>query len=139
MWVEIICGFFFYRLFRRFFYGSHDALDLETSGFNAIFSVANRLEKLYGGKVYVGLHIPDADTGSRQNIDIVLVTKGEAAVISVKNLAGFVSVNEDGSWTCDGGRTVCHHDPVSEAKEQASVLESYIEQRGVSVPEGYFS
>ncbi|KAE8699281.1 hypothetical protein F3Y22_tig00110584pilonHSYRG00544 [Hibiscus syriacus] len=75
----------------------------------------SRLEQLYGGKVYVGLRIPDADTGSRRNIDIVLVTKGEAAVISVKNRAGFVSVNEDGSWTCDGGstRAVCHPDPVS--------------------------
>ncbi|KAE8656135.1 Plasma membrane isoform 1 [Hibiscus syriacus] len=81
MWVEIICGFIFYRLFRRFFYGSDDVLGLETSDFNAIFSVANR----------------------------------EAAVISVKNLAGFVSVNEDGSWTTDGGstRAVCHPDPVS--------------------------
>lgn len=35
-----------------------------------------RMEKLYGGKAYVGLRIPDADTGSRQNIDLVLVTKG---------------------------------------------------------------
>ncbi|KAK8628013.1 hypothetical protein V6N13_063726 [Hibiscus sabdariffa] len=141
MFVEIICGFIFYRLFRRFFYGSGDVLDIETSDFNAIFSVANRLEKLYGGNVYAGLRIPDADTGSRQNIDIVLLTKGEVAVISVKNLEGFVSVNEDSSWTCDGGstRAVCHPDPVSEAKEQASVLESYVEQRGVPVPEGYFS
>lgn len=35
-----------------------------------------RLEKLYKGKAYVGLRIPDPDTGSRQNIDIVLITKG---------------------------------------------------------------
>lgn len=34
-----------------------------------------RFEKLYGGKAYVGLRIPDADTGSRQNIDLVVVTK----------------------------------------------------------------
>ena len=35
-----------------------------------------RLEKLYGGKAYVGLRIPDADTSSRQDIDLVLLTKG---------------------------------------------------------------
>ncbi|XP_022747351.1 uncharacterized protein LOC111297036 isoform X2 [Durio zibethinus] len=141
MWTEIICGLVIYRLFRYFFYGG-DILDVETSDFNAIFSVADRLEKLYGGKVYVGLNIPDADTGSRQNIDMVLVTKGEAAVISVKNLSGFVSINEDGSWTCEGGsshRTEHHPDPVAEAKKQALVLESYLEQRGVALPEGYFS
>lgn len=34
-----------------------------------------RLEKLYGGKAYVGLRIPDADTGTQKNVDIVLVTK----------------------------------------------------------------
>ncbi|XWS42856.1 hypothetical protein CRYUN_Cryun16bG0050500 [Craigia yunnanensis] len=141
MWAEIISGLIFYRLFRRFFYDD-DILDVETSDANAIFSVANRLEKLYGGKVFVGLNIPDADTGSRQNIDMVLVTKGEAAVISVKNLSGSVSINEDGSWTCEGGsshRAERHPDPVAEAKKQASVLESYLEQRGVSLPEGYFS
>ncbi|EOY10146.1 Plasma membrane isoform 4 [Theobroma cacao] len=141
MWVEIICGLIVYRLFRRFFYDD-DVLEVETSDSNAIFSVANRLEKLYGGKVYVGLHIPDADTGSRQNIDMVLVTKGEAAVISVKNLAGFVSISEDGSWACEGvgsHRAERHPDPVAEAKKQASVLESYLEQRGVALPEGYFS
>ncbi|XVF56589.1 hypothetical protein PTKIN_Ptkin06aG0133200 [Pterospermum kingtungense] len=141
MWVAIICGLILCRLCRRFFYDA-DILDVETSDANAIFSVANRLEKLYGGKVYAGLNIPDADTGSRQNIDMVLVTKGEAAVISVKNLSGFVSINEDSSWTCEGGRShraECHPDPVAEAKKQASVLESYLEQRGVALPEGYFS
>ncbi|XVF30527.1 hypothetical protein REPUB_Repub16aG0065700 [Reevesia pubescens] len=141
MWVEIICGLIIYGLFRIFFYGD-GVLDVETSDSSAIFSVANRLEKLYGGKLYVGLHIPDADTGSRQNIDMVLVTKGEAAVISVKNLSGFVSINDDGSWTCEGGsshRAERHPDPVVEAKKQASVLESYLEQRGVALPEGYFS
>ncbi|RWW02604.1 hypothetical protein GW17_00034300 [Ensete ventricosum] len=34
-----------------------------------------RLEKLYGGKAFVGLRIPDADAGLRQHIDVVLVTK----------------------------------------------------------------
>lgn len=35
-----------------------------------------RLEKLYGVKAHVGLRIPDADTSTRQGIDIALVTKG---------------------------------------------------------------
>ncbi|KAF3951684.1 hypothetical protein ACB098_12G092000 [Castanea mollissima] len=141
MWVEIICGLILYRLFKCFFYDD-DALDLESSDFNALFSVANRLEKLYGGKVYVGLRIPDADTGSRQNIDMVLVNKGEAVVISVKNISGFVSVNSDGSWVCEGGskhKAERFPDPVAETKKQASILESYLEQRGVALPEGYFS
>lgn len=34
-----------------------------------------RLQKLFGGKVFVGLRIPDADSASPQSIDIVLVTK----------------------------------------------------------------
>ncbi|KAL4595696.1 hypothetical protein ACB092_12G109500 [Castanea dentata] len=141
MWVEIICGLILYRLFKCFFYDD-DALDLESSDFNALFSVADRLEKVYGGKVYVGLRIPDADTGSRQNIDMVLVNKGEAVVISVKNISGFVSVNTDGSWVCEGGskhKAERFPDPVAETKKQASILESYLEQRGVALPEGYFS
>ncbi|KAB1205314.1 hypothetical protein CJ030_MR7G012050 [Morella rubra] len=141
MWVEIICGLIFYRLIRRFFYDD-DILEVEASDSSALFSVANRLEKLYGGKAYVGLRIPDADTGSRQNIDVVLVTEREVALISVKNLSGFISVNADGAWVCEGGRkhkAECLPDPVVEAKRQVSILESYLEQRGVSLPEGYLS
>ncbi|XP_031277116.1 uncharacterized protein LOC116135544 [Pistacia vera] len=141
MWVQILCGLVLYKLFKRIFYDDDD-LDVETSDSNAIFSVANRLEKLYGGKAYVGLRIPDPDTGSRQNIDIVLVTKGEAVVVSVKNLSGIVSINRDGSWVFEGDhrhRSRQYPDPVAEAKKQASILEAYLEQRGVALPEGYFS
>ncbi|KAI9156959.1 hypothetical protein LWI28_014675 [Acer negundo] len=141
MWVQILCGLVIYKCFRLFFY-DNDVMDLETSDSNAIFSVANRLEKLYGGKAYVGLRIPDPDTGSRENIDIVLVTKGEAVVVSVKNFSGFVSVNGDGSWVSESeGRhkMEVHPDPVEEAKKRASILESYLEQRGVALPEGYIS
>jgi len=141
MWVEIFCGLIIYKLFKCFFYDD-DVLDLESSDFTALISVADRLEKLYGGKVYVGLRIPDADTGSRQNIDMVLVNKGEAVVISVKNISGFVSVNSDGSWVCEGGskhKAERFPDPVAETKKQASILELYLEQRGVALPEGYFS
>ncbi|CAI0395147.1 unnamed protein product, partial [Linum tenue] len=142
MWVEILCGLIVYKLFRSFFGSGDDVLDVETSDTNAVFIVANRLEKLHGGKVYVGLRIPDPDTGLRQSIDVVLVTKGEAAVISVKNLSGLVSMNGDGSWVCEGGSGhKAEHlpNPVEEVKKQASILESYLEQRGIALPEGYFS
>lgn len=124
MWIELLCGLVLYKVLRLFF-SNDDVLDIETSDFNAIFTVAARLlfcllfilysenyiitliimslyvkllklgynfqfhfqnlscefqffrlEKLYGGKAYVGLRIPDADSGSRQNIDLVLVSKG---------------------------------------------------------------
>ncbi|CAN1162557.1 hypothetical protein LINPERHAP2_LOCUS24568 [Linum perenne] len=142
MWLEILCGLIVYKLFRAFFGSGDEVLDVETSDTTAVFLVANRLEKLYGGKVYIGLRIPDADTGLRQNIDIVLITKGEAVVISVKNLSGFVSVSGDGSWICEGdSRHKAGHlpNPVEEVKKQASILESYLEQRGVALPEGYLS
>ncbi|XP_058206446.1 uncharacterized protein LOC131319966 [Rhododendron vialii] len=141
MWVEIICGLIIYRLFRRFFYDD-DLLDVETTDSDSLFSVAARLEKLYGGKAYVGLRIPDADSGSRQTIDMVLVTKGEAVVISIQNLSGFVSIDGDGSWVSAGRsshKTDRRPDPVAEVKRQVAILESYLEQRGAPLPEGYLS
>ncbi|KAJ0078755.1 hypothetical protein Patl1_23723 [Pistacia atlantica] len=66
----------------------------------------------------------------------------EAVVVSVKNLSGIVSINRDGSWVCEGDhrhRSRQYPDPVAEAKKQASILEAYLEQRGVALPEGYFS
>uniref|UniRef100_A0A803KSS6 NERD domain-containing protein n=1 Tax=Chenopodium quinoa TaxID=63459 RepID=A0A803KSS6_CHEQI len=107
MWIEVICGVILYKVLRMFF-GNDDVLDIETSDFNAIFSVATR----------------------------------EAVVICVKNLAGFVSVNADGSWLCISEhkhKEEHHPNPVAEAKQQASILEAYLEQRGVSLPEGYLS
>ncbi|KAL6291839.1 hypothetical protein ACE6H2_009349 [Prunus campanulata] len=142
MWLEIICGLIIYRLYRCFFSDDDDVLDVETSDSKALFSVGERLVKLYGGKVYAGLRIPDADTATPQNIDLVLVSKGEAVVIAVKNLSGLISVNPDGSWVCEGyskHKTEHHPDPVAETKKQASILESYLEQRGVALPEGYLS
>ncbi|WCJ27773.1 hypothetical protein M5689_009498 [Euphorbia peplus] len=140
MWIEILCGLIVYKLFRRFFSDADDLLQIETSDTTALFTVSERLEKLYGGKVYVGLRIPDADTGSRQDIHMVLVTKGETVVVSVKNLSGLVSIRGDGSWVCEGKRKAePHPDPVEEVKKQTSVLESYLEQRGVALPEGYLS
>jgi len=141
MWVEIIIGLVIYKLFRRFFYDD-DVIDIETTDSNSLFSVATKLEKLYGGKAYVGLRIPDADTGSRQTIDMVLITKGEAVVISVQNISGFVSIDGDGSWVSTGGHSHKKDrlpDPVAEVKRQVAILESYLEQRGAPLPEGYLS
>lgn len=76
MWLEIFCGLIIYRLYRCFFSDDDDILDVETSDSKALFSVGERLVKLYGGKVYAGLRIPDADTATPQNIDLVLVSKG---------------------------------------------------------------
>ena len=49
---------------------------MESNAKFCFLSSFGRLEKLYGGKAFVGLRIPDADTGLRQSIDMVLVTKG---------------------------------------------------------------
>ncbi|CAN7053300.1 hypothetical protein IGI04_028233 [Brassica rapa subsp. trilocularis] len=137
MWAEIICGLLIYKFVRRFF--KDDEISDETSSDStALFSVAHRLEKLYGGKAYVGLRIPDADTSSRQDIDLVLLTKGQVVVIGVKNLSGIVTVASDGSWVCEAGKhdtTQTYPDPLVEVKKQASVLESYLEQRGVTLLE----
>ncbi|KAJ4951803.1 hypothetical protein NE237_028635 [Protea cynaroides] len=141
MWLQILCGLVSYRLIRRFLYGD-DIDELESSDSKAKFMVASRFEKLYGGKVYLGLRIPDADTGTRQNIDMVLVAKGEVLVISVKNFSGFVGIDADGTWVCTGDRkpkTERYPDPVIDTKRQVAILESYLEQRGVTFPEGYFS
>lgn len=143
MFAELICGFVLYRIVKRFFFGEEPQFDLESSRFNALFVVAKRLEKLYvGSKVYVGLQIPDPDSGSRKNIDLVLVTKQEAIVISVKNVSGVVSIDRDNNWVCTdrkNRKTECLPNPVAETKHLVSILEGYLEQRGVALPEGYLS
>ncbi|KAI4320114.1 hypothetical protein MLD38_033625 [Melastoma candidum] len=141
MWVVILGGLVIYKLLRRFF--SDDVVsDVEASDVDVLFSVATRLEKLFGGKSYTGLRIPDPDSGSRQDIDLVLLTKWEALVISVHNYAGVVSVSSDGSWVCfdpGRGREERYPDPVTIAQKKALVLEAYLEQRGVILPEGFLS
>lgn len=143
MWFEIIFGIVIFKVVKRIFFDDDDDhLDFGSSGSNALFGVADRLQTLYGGKAYVGLRIPDPDTASRQNIDLVLVTKGEAVVVSVMNASGIVSIDRDGTWVFTGGskhKTERHQDPMVEAKKQVAVLESYLEQRGVALPEGYLS
>ncbi|KAK6129390.1 hypothetical protein DH2020_036866 [Rehmannia glutinosa] len=143
MWVAVICGLFLCLIVKLFFYEDDTLLDLDSSHASALFTVAKRLEKLYhGSKVYVGIQIPDADSASRLNIDLVLVTNQEAVVISVKNVSGFVSTDEDGNWVCTDGKhhkTIRIPNPVVETKQLVSILEEYLEQRGVTLPEGYLS
>lgn len=156
MWVELICGLIIFRLLKRFFYDDGDAADiLDSDTFSsdatALFTVAHRLEKLYGGKAYVGLQIPDPDAATRQTIDMILVTKREAVIVSVKNVSGMISIDsKDGAWICTaipGTGHNKHHisqdqrlpDPVVETKQLISILESYLEQRGLALPEGYLS
>lgn len=141
MWFELIIGIIIFQVLKRFF-SSGDDLDVGTYNDNALFSVAERLGKLYGGKVYVGLRIPDGDSGSPKNVDIVLVTHREAVIISVKNISGFVSIDKDGNWVCinvDKHKEEHFPDPVAETKQLVPILESYLEQRGLALPEGYFS
>lgn len=134
-----------YKLFRSLFCGSavcssaDDPLDFDFYASNALFSVAAQLEKLYDGKAYVGLRIPDPDTRSRQHIDLAFVTEGKVLVVSVKNFAGFISRCEDGSWVCRDktrNKKKLHPDPVAEAKKAALILESYLKRRGVALPVG---
>ncbi|KAG9133909.1 hypothetical protein Leryth_004628 [Lithospermum erythrorhizon] len=146
MWWELICGIVLYKLFKKLFCGQNDdVLDIPSSSdANVLFSVAKRLEKVYGGaKVFVGLQIPDPDSGSRQNIDLVLLLDGEATVISVKHdISGFVTIDKDGTWVCTGShkhQTVRIPNPVTEAQHQISVLESYLQQRGLDLPPAYIS
>ncbi|KAL7106673.1 hypothetical protein ACP275_06G008600 [Erythranthe tilingii] len=143
MWVKILCGLIFYRIVRRFFYEDDADLDLDSSHCDSLFAVAKRLEKVYKGcKVYVGLQIPDPDSASRQNIDLVLVTDQEAVVISVKDVSGFVSIDKDNNWVCtdaNNRKTERFPNPVSETKRLVPILEEYLEQRGVALPQGYLS
>ncbi|CAA7411026.1 unnamed protein product [Spirodela intermedia] len=142
MWVEIICGVVIYKLLWRFFLNDSDKFPRLDSGDSRLcFLVADRFEKVYGGKAYVGLRIPDADSGSRQSIDAVLVTEREMIVIAVRNFGGYVEVGKDRTWICAGdrqGEKGVHADPVAETVRQIEVLKSYLERRGVTLPQEYF-
>ncbi|XP_076926035.1 uncharacterized protein LOC143589065 [Bidens hawaiensis] len=144
MWMEFMIPV--YQLIRRFFFfffgHQQQPLAFTFTGSDALFTVADRLQTLYRGKAYVGLRIPDPDTASPQHIDLVHVTKRKVVVVYVVNASGTVSVKGDGTWVFEDGskhKTERLHDPVVEAKRQVAVLESYLEQRGVTLPEGYLS
>ncbi|XP_020588679.1 uncharacterized protein LOC110030348 isoform X2 [Phalaenopsis equestris] len=142
MWVEILCGIVVYKIFRRFLLGEVEVPDFDAGSSNLYFAVASRLEKIYGGKAYVGLRIPDPETSSRQHIDVVLVTKREVMVVAVRNFSGFVLVGDGGDWVCTKDKKhkpETFPDPVLETARQVEVLQSYLELRGVSLPKGCLS
>ncbi|GJM91574.1 hypothetical protein PR202_ga07957 [Eleusine coracana subsp. coracana] len=92
MWVEILCGLVAYRIIRRVFFADDGdpsyLADLDSSHSDLCFAVAARLEKLYAGRCFVGLRIPDADAGARLHIDVVLVTKRPYPVLRAPALCG---------------------------------------------------
>ena len=52
----------------------------------------------------------------------------EAVVISVKNISGFVSVNSDGSWVCEGGskhKAERFPDPVSHGSNYSFLVSEF--------------
>lgn len=55
MWVELLCGLVIYKIITRFFSEDDDDFAVESSDATALFTVAERLEKLYGGKTYVNI------------------------------------------------------------------------------------
>ncbi|KAM0854169.1 hypothetical protein ACQ4PT_050621 [Festuca glaucescens] len=138
MWVEILCGLVAYKLIRAVFFsddGLDQLADLDSSHSDLCFAVASRLEKLYGGRCFVGLRIPDPDAGARQHVDVVLVTKREVMVVAIKNLSGFVEVDKDGNWYTEKKRKQeVVPNPVLEVNRIATNLQSYLEQRGATLP-----
>ncbi|PAN48237.1 hypothetical protein PAHAL_9G370000 [Panicum hallii] len=144
MWVEILCGLVAYKVIRRFFFDDGDdasyLADLDSSHSDLCFAVAARLEKLYAGRCFVGLRIPDPDAGERQHIDVVLVTKREVMVVAVKNFSGFVEADKDGNWSCPTDKKRKQEiipNPVLEVNRLAANLQSYLEQRGAKLPDGH--
>ncbi|KAG6518359.1 uncharacterized protein LOC122056499 [Zingiber officinale] len=140
MWVELLCGLVLYKIIRRLFDGDDAIPDVDSSDSDASFVVATRLEKIFKGKAFVGLRIPDADAGTRQHIDVVIVTKREVMVVAIRNFSGFVEVSGDGNWVCTSDKKhkpKTYPDPVIEVNRQIEVLESYLEQRGAILPKGH--
>jgi len=144
MWVEILCGLVAYKVIRHFFFDDGDdasyLADLDSSHSDLCFAVAARLEKLYAGRCFVGLRIPDPDAGERQHIDVVLVTKREVMVVAIKNFSGFVEADKDGNWSCPTDKKRKQEiipNPVLEVNRLAANLQSYLEQRGAKLPDGH--
>ncbi|KAK3153397.1 hypothetical protein QOZ80_2BG0171990 [Eleusine coracana subsp. coracana] len=144
MWVEILCGLVAYKIISRVFFADDGdpsyLADLDSSHSDLCFAVAARLEKLYAGRCFVGLRIPDADAGARLHIDVVLVTKREVMVVAIKNFSGFIEVDKDGNWSCPTDKKRKQEiipNPVLEVNRLAASLQSYLEQRGAKLPDGH--
>ncbi|XP_076935092.1 uncharacterized protein LOC143601607 [Bidens hawaiensis] len=144
MWMEFMISV--YQLIRRFFFSNQqqqEAVDLISKApMLSLPYLLVLLQTLYRGKAYVALRIPDPDTASPQHIDLVHVTQRKVVVVYVVNKPVTVSVKGDGTWFfkyASNHKTEHLHDPVVEAKRQVAVIESYLEQRGVTLPEGNIS
>lgn len=46
----------------------------------SIWKVSGRIGKELAAKVYVGLRIPDAETGARKSVDMVAVSRGYCSI-----------------------------------------------------------
>lgn len=88
-WRDLIILFFSPSLIGLFFFFFFFFLSLIFLLGHKSSSIFLRLKKIYGANVYVGLRIPDADTASRQSIDIVLLTKQYSLFSSFQSICYF--------------------------------------------------
>ncbi|XP_002965126.2 uncharacterized protein LOC9658491 [Selaginella moellendorffii] len=98
--------------------------------------VALLFQGVSGALVFQSLRVPDSERKGRREIDLVILTKKKIYVIEVKNWAGTVKIQRDGSW-CQIRRNGTTHtlpDVVEDTKFRASLLEAYIARRGVKLP-----
>eukprot|EP00249_Psilotum_nudum_P015063 c25148_g1_i1 orf=237-899(-) len=102
--------------------------------------VGETFQRAFGGKIYQALHIPDTGRRGYQDIDVVLLTHRELYVLAVNNLAGAITIGNDGCWfqTNSDGSIEKHPNAVLELKEKAIVLAAYIARRGITLPENFF-
>jgi len=138
MWFAVIFGVLIYKFMKGIITYGEFGPEWD-SGFKLM--VAKRLEKIYAGKVFHALRIPDIASGGRQSIDMVLLTKRELSLIAVRNFSGILDVGADGGWTLKNSKGQSEKIPnlVEEIRSQAAILESYLERRGVVLPEGFLS
>eukprot|EP00252_Welwitschia_mirabilis_P018761 TRINITY_DN4189_c0_g1_i2.p1 TRINITY_DN4189_c0_g1~~TRINITY_DN4189_c0_g1_i2.p1 ORF type:complete len:262 (-),score=35.91 TRINITY_DN4189_c0_g1_i2:421-1206(-) len=141
MWFAVVVGFTIYKVLKGVFFDpSKEEIEGEQESRLKI-SIAKKLEQLYGGEVFLGLRIPDASTGTRLAIDMVLLTKREASVILVKDFKGILDVGTSGCWSLTNfkGQSESIPNLLEVAKHQASILEDYLERRGVQLHSGFMS
>lgn len=138
MWFAVVFGVLIYKFMKGLITSREFGPDWD-SGIKLM--VAKKLEKIYGGKAFHALRIPDIASGARQSIDMVLLTKRELSIIAVRNFSGILDVGADGGWTLKNSKGQAEKIPnvVEETRNQAAILESYLERRGVVLPAGFLS
>jgi len=138
MWFAVVFGVLIYKFMKGLITSREFGADWD-SGIKIM--VAKRLEKIYDGKAFHALRIPDIASGARQSIDMVLLTKRELSIIAVRNFSGILNVGADGGWTKINSKGQSEKIPnlVEETRSRAAILESYLERRGVVLPAGFLS